>query len=104
MPLSWKIECDDLTQMDWACLAEVISRRFLFSEVVGVPRGGLALAKALQPYCTSGPRLIVDDVLTTGQSMEGVRRYQDDVGVVVFARGPCPDWVYPIFRCEGWNQ
>jgi hypothetical protein len=44
------------------------------------------------------------DVLTTGRGMEEARatlgwpnvRYPV-VGVVVYARGPCPDWVKPLF-------
>lgn len=49
--------------------------------------------------------LIVDDVLTTGGSMEIARHNylvanpgSDVLGAVVFARGPCPDWITPLFR------
>ncbi len=100
----FKIECDALTSDDWDTIAYLISKHFSFVNVVGVPRGGLALAKALRKHKnTLGPLLIVDDVLTTGASMEDERdvyleRYNNNIiGVVVFARGRCPSWVTPIF-------
>jgi len=58
-----------------------------------------------------GPTVIVDDVLTTGASMHEARdkflrsaqpprvASKDAVlGIVLFARGPTPDWITPIFR------
>ena len=122
LTLPFKIDCDALTDADLACLADVIANRHAFSRAVGVPRGGLRLAVALQPYIN--PRLtsimIVDDVLTTGKSMEDTRNelYAENgrrmaagekvsslmgraiFGLVIFARGPCPAWVTPLFRCE----
>ena len=63
-----------------------------------------------RPY--SAPRLIVDDVLTTGGSMCRLRdelsvafvaqdpRAESRInGAVVFARGKCPDWVRAVFQC-----
>lgn len=45
--------------------------------------------------------LIVDDVLTTGKSMKEQRGKRiDAVGIVVFARGPCPAWIRPLFTCN----
>lgn len=85
-----KIECDALTPESWdglAELAKVTGTLPPFGEVVGVPRGGLPFAEALRPYATKGPRLVVDDVWTTGRSMrEGMGFH--DVGLVAFARGP----------------
>ena len=80
--------------------ALLISKRFIFSAVHGVSRVGFPIASALQKYCTRAPeaRLIVDDVLTTGLAMEMARKNQADIGVVLFARGPCPDWVWPVFQ------
>ena len=103
----WKINCDALSNGDWATLAKVISKRCHFSGVVGIPSGGLKLAGQLQKYCQAGyPVLIVDDVLTTGNSMEEARKYYPDaIGFVVFARGKCPDWVTPLFALAkevGW--
>ena len=48
--------------------------------------------------------LIVDDVLTTGNSMNKLLHslpYEHErgiVGAVVFARGPCPTWIKPLFQ------
>lgn len=96
----WKIDCDALTDDDWQCLAWLVAKRLMiqFGQVLGVPRGGLKLAEALVPYATEGPLLIVDDVLTTGRSMEIFKKdWPDCIGVVVFARERCPSWVTPLF-------
>jgi len=72
-----------------------------FGSVFGIPRGGLAFSKALVAYKTQGPPLIADDVLTTGASMEDMRgRLLGALGVVVFARGKCPDWIVPLFQMD----
>ncbi len=110
----FKIECDALTDEDWATLAQVIRKRFVYSAVTGVPRGGLKLAELLVPYITPKSRrhLIVDDVYTTGTSMRdmrdkcqvtmadyGPRGYH--IGVVVFARARIQGkdgWIKPIFQ------
>lgn len=97
--LYWKIECDALSADDLKCLAWVINDRVApFGSVEGVPEGGLHLANWLEPYITRGPLLIVDDVLTTGNSMEEHRAKRAAIGVVIFARGSCPKWVTPIFQ------
>lgn len=96
----WKIECDSLTFYDWRTLASITASLVgPFGKVEGVPRGGLKLAEFLKPYAVeSGITLIVDDVLTTGRSMEEQRAGRKDcVGVVVFARGPVPEWIKPLF-------
>ena len=105
-PLDWKIDCDSLTDDDLNTLAYLINERFYFGSVFGIPPGGLRLAKALEPYAQVGPRLVVDDVMTTGQSMQKV--YQDgDIGVVIFERGECltkesrPSWVHAMFISDG---
>ena len=72
-PLTWKIECDALSDDDWACIAHMIVEREMrpFSKVIGIPRGGKKLEEALQPYAGSSgiyPVLVVDDVWTTGTS------------------------------------
>lgn len=102
----WKLECDALTDEDIKCLAWMIREMVgPFSSVEGVPRGGLRFAEALQKYTTMGVKdnghLIVDDVLTTGGSMERLKSmrknapgdFRDIKGAVVFARGPCPSWI-----------
>lgn len=101
--LPFKIECDALADSDLGTLASEIVRRVgLFRVVVGVPRGGIRIAQALAPHQTLSvfhPMLIVDDVLTTGVSMEEARKRfgQKTIGAVIFARRPCPDWIMPLF-------
>jgi hypothetical protein len=103
----FKVECDDLTDEDWAALArlavEIIPP---FGAVEGVPRGGLKFAEALEPYAEPytqpGRLLIADDVWVSGRS---VRAYLDQrqsklstICVVAFTRNPVPDWVTPLFQ------
>lgn len=104
----FKIECDALTDNDINTLALLIKEKYKFRRVYGVRTGGLRLEEALRPYCNNtGPLLIVDDVLTTGKSMDEARfrflstdklKPTDVLGVVIFARGKCPPWVHPIFQ------
>lgn len=96
---TWKIDCDALTDADVQTLAAMLVERLpSFGSVEGVPTGGLRLADALKasikPWAT---HLIVDDVITTGGSMEAVRKGRKAIGAVLFARGPCPSWVTPLF-------
>lgn len=102
--LNWKVECDALAKSDWAALAAIIGPKLDFGEVEGVPRGGLAFAEALEPYSMPGSHiLIVDDVLTTGKSMEDQRRGREPVrGLVLFARGPLPRWVRAVWSLGEW--
>ena len=99
----FRIDCDALTDDDWKCLARMVYELCKpFRKVVGVPLGGLKLAGALKPYCFPSPEypvLIVDDVLTTGNSMEEIRKSvgTDCKGAVVFARDRCPSWITPLF-------
>lgn len=121
-----KIDCDALTDEDWATLAKLAVQMLHadpterwntpFSHVVSVPTGGNKLAAALQPYMRPdayepykgkpvGYPLICDDVLTTGASMNAMRASGLEsmhpagcvAGIVVFARGPLPVWVKAIF-------
>lgn len=104
--LPWKIDCDGLTDGDWICLSWMIIKKLQIypGKVEGVPKGGLVLEGILVKYSTeNGPLLIVDDVLTTGESMEEQRAGRYAIGAVVFARGPCPSWVTPLFQMGGEN-
>jgi hypoxanthine phosphoribosyltransferase len=102
----FKIDCDALTDSDTSSIAYLISSKVKFSNVTGIPRGGMRLQYALEPYETKNyedPWLIIDDVLSTGGSMETHRRNimsigSNVIGIVVFARGQCPDWITPIFQ------
>lgn len=97
---AWKIDCDALTDEDWKAVALMFSEILPpFGRILGVETGGLKFAAAMTPYKTRGaPLLIVDDVLTTGRSMEEVRNGREAIGAVVFARGQCPAWVTPLFQ------
>lgn len=104
LQLEWKIECDSLSDDDIGTLAWYVASKIKFGSVLGIPRGGLRLASALDWYKSDGPLLLVDDVLTTGKSMTEAgdeHRWLSDeppLGVVIFARGACPGWVTPIFN------
>lgn len=115
--LPWKLNldnlgCDSGPDSDWNDVANIISWKFAFRSVYGVPRGGTALAGCLEKFAepeTTYPILIVDDVLTTGNSMEAARKKlnlnpPDVIGVVVAARGICPNWVWPILTVNEWAQ
>lgn len=99
---NFKIECDALTDKDLDTIALLISQKFDFKTVIGVPYGGTRLATKLRIYAdpNSDNNLVVDDILTTGASMEEYRVTNDEenIGIVIFARGPCPEWVMPIFQ------
>lgn len=107
--LSWKIECDALTDEDWKTLAFIAGQKYYFDKVVGIPRGGSKFAKELEQYCDlirgKNSILIVDDVLTTGSSMEKYKTKYETCenfvhGIVVFSRQKqekLPYWISPLF-------
>lgn len=99
---SWKIDCDALSDADLEALAAIAVRGLpMFGWVEGIPLGGSRFADALRRYATEGCTriLIVDDVFTTGASMEFHRAGRRHcLGLVIFARGECPEWVWPMFR------
>ncbi len=119
-PSQWKVDCDALSDDDMAALA-VMATNWLpfyqFGFVVPVPKGksdspidnAKRFADALQPYAMAGSRdvLVVDDVLTTGDSMAKCRdayvaqhhpQVQEIMGLVLFARTKAPGWIIPLFQ------
>lgn len=102
---SLKFDCDALTDEDIETIAWMINANLWkdFGSVEGIPRGGTRLAAALRkyarPYKTERV-LIVDDVWTTGASMEKKREewssYRETIGAVIFARIKVADWVLPL--------
>ena len=109
--LNWKIECDALSHLEWYTISKMIMELTSpFKEVVGIPRGGVKLSELLNEFATGNekdPVCIVDDVLTTGESMEQfLNQYQRNrrlspynaIGWVVFARVQTPDWVRALFQ------
>lgn len=105
---NFKIDCDALTDEDIESIAlQLIIRLPAYSSVAGIPTGGLRLAEAMKRYTVpfqpirSDKLLIVDDVFTTGTSMEKARDNRLGViGAVIFARSETPHWITPLFRLE----
>lgn len=104
---NFRIECDSFKKHDWEALAILVANKHVFDMVIGIPRGGMQLAKSLKKFNNhySDTILIVDDVLTTGNSMEKMKKEvvlnfpnREVIGVVVFSRDLCLDWVRPIFK------
>ena len=108
LDLSWKIECDALQDGEWFTLSKMIMEISPpFSKAVGIPRGGVKLGDLLNIHGTgkrTDPICIVDDVITTGESMNDFRRTKhwreptEYIGWVVFARTTPPDWVNVLFQ------
>lgn len=105
--LNWKIDCDDFTDEDLDTLAFIVSQKFIFNRVIGIPTGGMRFANALTQYIDKKATypLIVDDVLTTGKSMIAEAKKISScscsyaIGVVIFSRiENYPDWIHPIFK------
>lgn len=105
---NFKIDCDALTDEDIDSIAlQLIHRLPGYYAVEGVPQGGLRLAEAMEKYSVpfqpirSDKLLIVDDVFTTGASMEEHRGERHRaIGAVIFARADTPAWITPLFRME----
>jgi orotate phosphoribosyltransferase-like protein len=106
LDLDFKIDCDALTDFDLETLASIVSKKYSFSDVFGIPMGGLRFAAALDKYCTknSFDVLVVDDVMTTGNSFRDFKNewFLDDdnvIGITIFSRGykNTPEWVNSIF-------
>lgn len=106
LPLTWKIECDAISPDEWVALAHII-REFEprnWRAAVGIPRGGVALGKALDKYGTQNiddPVLVVDDVYTTGKSFRDyvAENYPNEEVLqwCVFARKPTENAVNALF-------
>lgn len=119
--LDFKIECDSLTSDDLLAIARIaVPKLAPFDEVLGVPRGGQRLVPAFAPWASPrGKTLVVDDVWTTGHSMNkfvNENGIHDWHGFVIFARGPLPPNVTAMFHLskeftiinqkeiDGWND
>lgn len=102
----WRINCEALADDDLDTLAMLAESLIgSWSKVEGVPTGGLRFAAALQRRAIRCETLLIaDDVLTTGASMEQQRAGRAAKGVVIFARGPCPSWVTPLWSLSGANH
>lgn len=113
----WRIDCDDLSNAELGIFAKMIHDKFgVFHEISypqshygsAAPRLAEALISYKSNFIGNGFKiLIVDDVLTTGNSMNEIkdklsnRSYPiglEIFGAVLFARGVCPSWVTPVFQ------
>ena len=102
IPMTYKIECDAITESEWEALATMIMnfQKEPFGKVLGIPRGGLPLQKALEPYATgkdTDPLLVVDDVYSTGTSFIEFCGDDECLKWVVFARVPTKGGVKALF-------
>jgi len=100
---NFKIDCDHLTDDDLESLAALAASRYQWSYALGIGTGGSRFACVLAQYNTkddNDPRVIVDDVLTTGGSMEAERAkiHGESFGLVIFARSQPAEWIRPLFR------
>lgn len=106
LELDYKIVCEALSDSTIETMAKIISKKIRFSTVYGIPTGGERLAKALDKYTTENSCfLVVDDVFTTGNSMEKARKDHGmlyTLGAVIFARAKCPDWIQPILSLNSY--
>lgn len=108
---NWKIDCDFLNFDEWKALAVMLVERLPgpFFDVMGVPTGGELFAKALLPYVDDQAEhlLVVDDVWTTGGSMQRFidvhvqrTRTWPLYRAVAFARNPTPPGVVALFTMD----
>lgn len=106
--LPWKLNLDTLNATDIDALACIINDHVTFSSVV-LPRTSSAflrdLAETLRSFkmWQNKPVMLLDDVWTTGATLNKLYAAcytptQQVVGVVIFARGATPDWVWSVFR------
>jgi hypothetical protein len=95
---SWRLSSESLTDGDLANIAAMAAEQLgHFGRVEAVQPGGARFAEALRRHATRGALVIVDDVLLTPDRLEAQREGRDALGAVIFAMGPCPEWVKPVF-------
>lgn len=110
--MDWKIECDCLTKGDMRTVAELINDSYTFKCAATPPTDSDNLHYLTEllanKFATDDGKydsLLVDDVLTSGGSMNRLyREHRYDLGrnkikgVVIFSRrATCPRWITPIF-------
>ena len=113
----WRINAEGLTDDDLRFFAgKILHMPWIaqgFDRVIGIDRGGLRLGDMIREMTIGINRantqlhrtLIVDDVLTTGASMEAAKKECKGtiVGAVMICRSDpstyewhCPHWVHPV--------
>ena len=78
LPLAWKIECDAITDDEWRCLAKMVMDHQTrpFYKAVGIPRGGLKFAEAMNEYASG------NDTNTFGYANDGRFAYDGSIGFI----------------------
>jgi orotate phosphoribosyltransferase len=105
-PARFLIDSEQLTSEDLEAIAQLAMPHLAaYRRVIGIPPGGLRLARAFEKGVSPGGQtLLVDDVWTTGQLMlgEADKLWHEGehqcIGLVIFARSPTPWWVRPVFQ------
>ena len=104
--LTWKIECDAISDAEWQVLANLILHyeKRPFRVAIGIPTGATTLGNILNRHATGErqhPVLVVDDVYTTGTSVREFKEknYADEhiIQWVCFARKPTTSDVNALF-------
>lgn len=103
IPSSFKFDCDDLSRYDCIAAAKwLVPIIGSYSMVEAVPSSSPSVRWFAHGFMghvsSSGPVLIVDDVFTTGGTMEAQRAGRDAMGAVIFSRGECPSWIVPLLE------
>lgn len=107
--INWQINCDAFDSDDWDCIADLILQRNpAFSHVEAVSKKAIPLSDRLSKHVTTGPVLLVDDVLNVQQMLDTRlwfrtrKRFHclEVCGYVVFARVPCPQWVRALWQLD----
>lgn len=110
--LKWKIECDNLSEEDIECLAKLIYTKYSYECISHPPTNSANVIDLInklerhKSFNADYDYLIVDDVLTTGKSMNDIYEHLHTdygykiKGVVIFARSECPGWITPIFQLD----
>ena len=70
----WRIDCEQLSLDDWEALALMLSEMINpFGTVEAASPSGQPFADSLSKHTSTGPLLIVNDVMFTGRTMETAR-------------------------------
>ena len=111
--LTWKIECDAISDAEWEVLANLVLHyeKRPFRVAIGIPTGATKLGNILNKHSTGDrrhPVLVVDDVYTTGTSFREFKEqnYKDEhiIQWVIFARKPTTPDINAIFTMPAEMQ
>lgn len=90
---------------EWKLASDLSSEFKIEGEALGdVPRGGLKLAAAMEPYVTVGPLVVCNDVWASGGSWERQRAGRAALGAIAFARSRVLDPRIHIFATVDFGE